>query len=125
MPLPAHLKRGAEAENYALSWLRRHKLQCLARNIRSRFGEIDLVMEDGRTIVFVEVRYRGANNRLSAAQSVDHRKQHKLTLTASWYLARNPSLQHRPVRFDVVAIDGRSADRSALQWIKDAFRPGA
>ncbi|MEQ8208082.1 MAG: YraN family protein [Woeseia sp.] len=125
MPLPAHLIRGAEAETYALKWLQKRKLRCLARNVRSRFGEIDLVMEDSQTVVFVEVRYRSATNRLSAAESVDYRKQHKLTLTASWYLARNPPLQHRPVRFDVVAIDGRTTDRSALQWIKDAFRPGA
>lgn len=127
MPGPLHLHRGRKAEDEALRWLRRQGLALLDRNVRCRFGEIDLVMNDSGTTVFVEVRWRRPRNRVSARQSVDARKQHKLVLAASWYLGREPALARRPSRFDVVAIDGPGyADgRSTLQWIKDAFRPGA
>ena len=125
METVGHLQRGASAEAFALNWLLARNLRCLARNVRCRYGEIDLVMQDGATVVFVEVRYRCAGNRLSAAASIDRRKQRKLVMTASWYLARNKALQSRPARFDVVAIDGQAVGRSALQWMKDAFRPGA
>ena len=125
MPDAAHLERGKAAEDFALQWLCERGLQNIARNVRCRFGEIDLVMQDGPDLVFVEVRYRRAGNKLDAAASIDSRKQRKLALTAAWYLARRKPQQDRPVRFDVIAIDGRSAGHSALQWIKDAFRPGA
>lgn len=125
MPDAAHLERGKAAEDYALRWLRKRGLQSIARNVRCRFGEIDLVMQDGRIVVFVEVRFRRAGNKIDAAASVDFHKQRKLALAAAWYLGRSKPLQDRPVRFDVIAIDGRSVGHSALQWIKDAFRPGA
>ena len=53
-----HLQRGAAAETAALALLQSAGLQLLARNARSRFGELDLVMRDGDTLVFVEVRQR-------------------------------------------------------------------
>jgi putative endonuclease len=121
----AHLRRGRNAEDTALTWLQQRGLRCVDRNVRCRFGEIDLVMRDHGTVVFVEVRFRRAGNKLGAAASIDAHKQHRLALAASWYLARQKSLQKAPVRFDVIAIDGRSTGHSALQWIKDAFRPGA
>ncbi len=117
--------RGARAEAAALAFLRKQGLTCIDRNVRCRFGELDLVMRDGECLVVIEVRFRRAGNPLSAAASVNARKQHKLALTTAWYLSRHAALQSCPVRFDVVAIDGRTGNESALQWIKDAFRPGA
>ena len=122
---PSRATRGALAETAARDYLVSQGLQCIARNVRCRFGEIDLVMQDGDVLIIVEVRYRRARNPLNAAESIDANKQRKLSLAAAWYLSRHRQLQHCPVRFDVIAIDGRMGAESALQWIKDAFRPGA
>lgn len=119
-----HLRRGRDAEDHALDWLRRRGLTLIERNVRCRFGEIDLVMNDSGTTVFVEVRCRPAGNRVSARDSIDARKQHKLALAAAWYLGRHRERAACPARFDVVAIDGQPGGRSALQWLPDAFRPG-
>jgi len=124
MPRPDHLLRGDEAEGHARRFLESRGLLCVDANVRSRFGEIDLVMRDRETIVFVEVRYRRPTRFVDALDSVGPAKRRKLVATASWYLARRPRLAEAPVRFDVVAIDGRSPGRNALQWIVDAFRPG-
>lgn len=124
MPRPDHLLRGDEAERRARRFLESRGLVCVDANMRSRFGEIDLVMRDGDTIVFVEVRYRRPTRFVDALDSVGPAKRRRLVTTASWYLARRPRLADAPVRFDVVTIDGRSPQRNALQWIADAFRPG-
>lgn len=125
MSPPPNLSRGQAAEAAACHYLERQGLQCIDRNVRCRFGEIDLVMRAADLLVFVEVRYRRAASPVNAVESIDARKQKKLAMTASWYLARVPRLQNCGVRFDVIAIDGRRPGQSALQWIKDAFRPGA
>ena len=88
-----------------------------AANVRFRFGEIDLIMDDGDAIVFVEVRYRESRAFGGAAASVTPAKQKRLIRAASAWLAANPALAQRPCRFDVVAMGG-----GPPQWIRDAFR---
>jgi putative endonuclease len=113
--------RGDEAEALALAHLQRAGLALLARNYRvaagprARGGEIDLVMRDrDGTLVFVEVRSRGARSRGSAAASISTSKRRSLVFAAQRYLQRWPSPP--PCRFDVVAIDdGR------LEWLRAAF----
>jgi len=114
---------GAEAERIALDYLLTQKLRLITRNFNCRVGEIDLVMQDGNCLVFVEVRYRKPNRFSSAATSVDRHKQRKLIKAAAFFLCRNTSLAESVVRFDVVALDGPSESNSTLQWLKDAFRP--
>jgi uncharacterized protein (TIGR00252 family) len=80
-----------------------------------RFGEIDLVMRDGATLVFVEVRYRRSDRFGAPAETVDRRKQQRLTAAANHYLQAHPTVL--PCRFDVVAVSG--GDR--IEWIKNAF----
>jgi putative endonuclease len=106
---------GEAKERLAEAYLKRHHLQPVARNHRCRFGEIDLVMRDGTTLVFVEVRYRRSERFGTPAETVDRRKQQRLAAAASHYLQANPTVL--PCRFDVVAVSG--ADR--IEWIKDAF----
>jgi putative endonuclease len=117
----AHLVSGRQAEDSALAYLEKKGLRLVERNFLCRGGEIDLIMLDGVQLVFVEVRFRSSNRFGSAAESVDWRKQARITRAASWYL-----LSRRldcPARFDVVAV---SPDREELtmDWIPDAFQGG-
>jgi putative endonuclease len=116
---------GTVAENQALNWLEGRGLVFVARNFRCRLGEIDLIMRDRNVLVFVEVRYRKGGNLLNASQSVSPAKQRKVIRAASWYLCLHQDYQDHTVRFDVVAIDGPPGPETGLQWIRDAFRPGA
>jgi putative endonuclease len=112
---------GQRAEDRALEYLTRHGLKLIERNYRSRYGEIDLIMEDQRTIVFVEVRFRRGSRFGGALESVDRRKQAKLLVTAARFLQD----QHinRPTRFDVAALSP-SKEGFTVEWVKDAFRAG-
>lgn len=112
--------RGRDAEERACRFLAAHGLALVARNYRCRQGEIDLIMRDGGTIVFVEVRYRGNRRFAGGAESVDHRKRSKLTAAALHYLQRHPDAATRPARFDVIAV-APGAAASSLQWIRNAF----
>ena len=93
-------------------------LRLLERNFRSHAGEIDLVMQQDGSLVFVEVRYRRSRGFGSAVETVTPSKQHRLLTTAAYYLQRhNLDL---PCRFDVVGISGPQQDE--ILWIQDAFQ---
>ncbi len=112
---------GTEAERAAEAYLAGQGLKLLLRNARCRLGEIDLVMRDGETIVFIEVRKRRHRHYGGAAQSVDQRKQRKLILTAQFLMTRYPQWSAHPCRFDVLAFEADS-DQDTPLWYKDAFR---
>jgi putative endonuclease len=116
-----HLDQGRAAEEQALEFLRRAGLRLLERNYRARGGEIDLVMQQDDTLVFVEVRYRRSQHFGSAAESVTPGKQRKLIHTAGRFLQERRV--DAPCRFDVVGIHG-CRQTSTIEWIKDAFRAG-
>jgi putative endonuclease len=109
--------KGAEAEQLAATFLQRRGLKLVETNYRCRFGEIDLVCNDQKTLVFVEVRLRGNDAFGGAAASITASKQHKLVLTARHYLQQ---LHASPAcRFDVVLLRGlRDND---IEWIRNAF----
>ncbi|MEM7251754.1 MAG: YraN family protein [Pseudomonadota bacterium] len=111
---------GKLAERRAQQFLERAGLVVVARNYRTRWGELDLVMHEGDTVVFVEVRARAPNSVLSAAESVDWAKQHRLQTTAEHYLARYHGVDTPACRFDVIAMTG-SPNRPHITWIRDAF----
>jgi len=108
---------GQRHEVVAEQYLQRQGLTTLARNYLGPHGEIDLIMRDGDSIVFVEVRMRRSRRFASAAESVDRRKQQRLIATAAGYLQKNGPLRNHPCRFDVLACDGQSG----FEWIKNAF----
>lgn len=112
---------GMDAEQHAEQFLNRHGLRTLLRNAHCRLGEIDLVMQDRDTLVFVEVRQRRHRRYGGAAESVDYHKQRKLIQAARYLLARYPHWSTRPCRFDVIAFEADSAPQAPL-WYKDAFR---
>jgi putative endonuclease len=107
--------RGAQAEDLAAAHLERQGLRLVARNFRTRHGEIDLVMRDGATLVFVEVRLRTTSGYGGAAASITAAKRARLVAAAQGYLAqlgREP-----PCRFDAVLLDGLAATR--IEWLRD------
>mgnify|MGYP001247034503 CR=1 FL=1 len=106
---------GQHAESRAEAFLVARGLAPVARNWRCRFGEIDLVMRDGPTLVFVEVRSRRHNTFGGAAASVTPSKQRKLLAAARQYLSGLKSIP--PCRFDVVALDGGGDP----EWFRNAF----
>jgi len=113
--------RGAAVEAAARAMLIRAGLRDVAANANYRFGELDLVMLDGATLVFVEVRYRRDARFGGGAASVDVHKRRKLVQAASAFLAHHPKHANSPCRFDVVEGDGDPA-APRLNWLKDAFR---
>lgn len=111
---------GLLAERAAARFLEHRGLATIARNYRTRFGEIDLVMREGDATVFVEVRYRRDDSRLTGAASITARKRKRIVLAARAFLRAHPSLAERPCRFDVVGIS-RPDYRLRYEWIRDAF----
>lgn len=110
---------GQRAEDNALTYLQQQGLRLVARNYRCRLGEIDLIMDDGCGLVFVEVRYRTSTRFGGALESIDGRKRARLVAAASHYLAVKRI--DRRSRFDVVAISPGS-EQLTVQWLKDAFQ---
>jgi len=105
---------GPQAEQAAAAYLIRHGLVLVEKNYRCRFGEIDLIMRAGATLVFVEVRSRRSPVFGGAAASIDIHKQHKLIAAAQHYLAQLGKTP--PCRFDALLFDG-----GAIEWIPNAF----
>jgi putative endonuclease len=106
--------RGAVAEQIAAAYLTEQGLRLVTRNFRCRGGEIDLVMRDGASLVFVEVRARSRSDFGGAAASITPAKQARIILAARHFLARHPI--DAPCRFDVVLIQA-----GELQWLRAAF----
>jgi putative endonuclease len=111
--------RGRAAERRAEQHLRAAGLVTVARNWRCRGGELDLVMRDGASLVFVEVRARTRNDFASAAESVGPRKQARLVHAAEAFLQTLSELP--PCRFDVVTVERDAGSAAQLAWIRDAF----
>ena len=120
-------KSGAFGEDIAAVHLEQHGFRVVARNFRTRFGEIDLIAEDARYLVFVEVKTRAANARVSAAEAVTPAKQAKLRYAAEEYLAKPVGSDTiRPCnlypRFDVIAIEtAQNGQVTSIRWIENAF----
>jgi putative endonuclease len=115
--------RGLDAEQACCDYLQQQGLKLLARNYHGRRGELDLVMQENNTVVFVEVRYRKNNAFGGALESITPGKQEKLRLTAEQYLQQETRLTNG--RFDVVAMTGMIQNNGtcnySFEWIKNAF----
>jgi len=125
---------GSAAESMALRFLEAKGMRLIERNYRCRVGEIDLIMQDGDSLVFVEVRLRSnasftpnpgfaANDAppfeqtfVSAAESVSHRKQARIVAAANQYLAGKREV---PCRFDCILLD--KLDPDGIEWVRNAF----
>jgi len=110
---------GSAHEALACEYLQQQGLRLIQKNYLCRCGEIDLIMQERDTLVFVEVRFRRQNRFGSASESVTVTKQRKLIKTAQQYLQRFGKT-NSPARFDVVAISGNGTD-PMIDWIVNAF----
>ena len=113
-------ERGAQLEGVARSFLEQAGLTLVSHNFRCRLGEIDLVMRDHDTLIFVEVRGRGSTRFGSPAETVTQAKQMRLIRAAQIFLRTHPEFADWPCRFDVVALATKQRSARA-QWIKNAF----
>lgn len=108
--------RGDAGETYALRYLEQQGLTLVCRNYRCKMGEVDLILKQEKTWVFVEVRMRKSSQYGSAVETVTAAKQRKIRNTAQYFMLDKGLSANTPLRFDVVGIDG-----TAIQWIVAAF----
>ena len=118
-------EQGEYTETLACRFLEGKGFKLIEKNFNCKVGEIDIIMKDNDSLVFVEVRYRRNNNYGSGAESITASKQSKLIKTASLYLQQHAKLNKYPARFDVVSMTGNiekdDINKINFDWIKNAF----
>lgn len=115
---------GRWGESIAANYLRKKKYDLIAANYRCRFGEIDLIAENKKYLVFVEVKLRKNADFAQAMEFVDQRKQARIIRTASMFLSLHENLTKQP-RFDVIEIyapDGFNTKKPEIKHMEDAFQ---
>lgn len=118
---PRH-KLGQEGERLAERFLRKNGYKTLARRFNTPVGEIDLVMRDRQTIVFVEVKTRSDRTVAEPQDAVGAVKQRKLARAAGWFI-HHKRFDHKPCRFDVVAVVIPGDGPAQIEHFPDAFLP--
>ena len=118
----SRLQRGVASERLAAEYLQAQGLVVLARNVRCRVGEIDLVCLDGDVLTIIEVRQRGRAEFGGALASVNRCKQRKIIRATQFFLQRRAQWRAYAMRFDVLALEGLPDRTHRIVWIKDAFR---
>ena len=111
-------KTGAHYEQLAAAYLEREGYLIVGRNVRTRYGEIDLTARtpDRKTLVICEVKYRSSARWGDPAEAVTPEKQRTISRTARYYLYKTGRGTEIPMRFDVVCVTGKE-----IRWIRDAF----
>jgi len=115
-------QRGRDAEALAAEYLSARGLEVLARNIRCKGGELDLLCRDGEVLVVVEVRQRSRHDYGGALASVTWRKRRKIIRATRYLLKTAPRWRNALLRFDVIGLQGLPERAPELEWVKDAFR---
>jgi len=116
-------EKGDHFEQLALHWLQQQGLQIIQQNFSCRFGEIDLIMLDGSSVCFIEVKYRKSNAFGGTAFSIPRSKQNKITRSALSYITSHKVYQQHSYRFDALFIQpaGRAPELH-YEWIRNAFQ---
>lgn len=133
MSMPVDSKKlGQQAEDLVCHYLQKQKLKLVTRNYSCRYGEIDLIMRDKASLVFIEVRYRQNPSFGSSLETINWTKQNKVIRTAEYYLLTHHLPEKTACRFDVVGVKPSALalwqivsisklDRAQVEWIKNAF----
>lgn len=111
-------EQGLYAEALTLNHLQNLGLRVLTQNYKIKGGEIDLIMQDGEALVFVEVRARESFADIHPFETVTKAKQARIIRTAKHYLMTHELYDRCICRFDVVAVN---LDTKGLEWVKGAF----
>lgn len=111
---------GSSGEQLARVWLEAQGYEYLAQNVYSRQGELDLVMKEGKTLVFIEVKLRRSQRQGSPLESITPRKQQHLLQAARYYLLKQP--HEGPIRFDVLGIQLQADAAPQITHIKNAIQ---
>lgn len=109
---------GQHYENQAKQYLITQGLTPICENFACRDGEIDLIMRDGDSLVFIEVRYRKSLRFGHPIETVTANKQHKILRTAQYFLLKHKQFQPYNLRFDIIGI---SQSEPPILWVKHAF----
>lgn len=112
---------GDRAEKCAAHYLVQQGLKLVEQNVRSRYGEIDIIMRDAGEWVFLEVRYRKSQYYGGGLESVTRQKQLKLIKTAEHYIQTHHKIRFDACRFDIIEMTG-DLGTPQINWIKDAFQ---
>ncbi len=118
-PRTARRSRGHQVESWVAEQLSRQGLILVEKNFTCRVGEIDLVMRDDESIVFIEVKYRQSTQQYDPVEAVTWRKQRRLIRASQFYLLRRWPNSNPCVRYDVVGVIEQPTP--AYRWIKAAF----
>ena len=114
------IELGREAETFAAKMLMDNGLHLIEKNVNFRVGELDLIMKDKDSLVFVEVKRRKQNKFGGALESITAVKKKRLTRAALAYLQRKKLMDKVACRFDLVAVTDTNGQLTA-QWIKNTF----
>ena len=115
----ARISVGKKGESLAAEFLRKNGYRIVETNFRNRYGEIDIIAVEGKTIVFIEVKTKTNNKFGPPKMAVNLRKQKQLSKTALAYLTQK-KLNNNPARFDVIGIS-IIEDKTEIELIKNAF----
>jgi putative endonuclease len=118
----ARHERGRRGERLAERHLKKLGYRLQARRFGTPVGELDLVMTDGQTVVFVEVKTRADRRLADPEDAVTRAKQRRLARAVGWYL-REKRLEDRPCRFDVVTVILPDEGAAEIEHMPDAFVP--
>lgn len=110
---------GIKGENLAVTFLKEKGYRIIARNYRTSLGEIDVIAQDGNTLVFIEVKTRTDELFGRPFEAVNKKKRHKMKNVALLYMKRYE--RNFPVRFDVVSIFYKANGKKEIEHIMDAF----
>ena len=118
---PTTRSTGEITEALATDHLTEQGLIIQEKNLHSRVGEVDVIMKDGDTFVFIEVKYRSSTNFGGAISAISVKKQQKIRKTAAFYLQKCGLNEYNtPCRFDVIALQGNISNPE-ITWLKNAF----
>ncbi len=111
---------GQEHESRALAHLQNAGLSLVLRNYTAKVGEIDLIMSQQETLVFVEVRFRSAGSFVDGLSTVGDTKRKRFIKAVKYYLLMHPKDAQRVLRFDVMSMSTQDID-----WHQNAFDAGS
>lgn len=114
---------GVCAEKWAQQYLESQGLSLIGCNYKAPRGEIDLIMQEGPTLVFIEVRLRSTNKYGSAADSINYRKQQSIIHTAQYFLQVEKKWNQTICRFDTICLDKDPGNdqKYQVEWLRNAF----